>query len=207
MRAYKSLSSKLNNKCFASITSCLLYIAVMPAKHETLASFVSRILTEKNLSYRQVAARSGGQISHATVADIANAQRFDIKKDTLIALARGLDVPADDIFRVARGLEPGSVSPYEIYAERFDAHDLTETEWQLLEAYFNDYVKAYQHTKAERQRRIDEMVDKADKPRHRAPVVARIEPGKQAELTRDEVRRMIDTADTDAQRKGRRKTG
>ena len=120
---------------------------VMPNKHETLAEFVTRIMAEKNLSYRNVTERSGGKISHSTVSEIANGNRFGVRNETLILLAKGLGVSADDMFRVARGLPVGAAGPYEIYAERFDAHDLTETEWQLLETYFNDHVKALKEFK------------------------------------------------------------
>lgn len=81
----------------------------MSTKHETLAEFVTRIMLEKRFSFRKVSEQSGGGISHSTVADIANGQRFDVKKDTLIALAKGLQVPANDIFRVARGLGTNSL--------------------------------------------------------------------------------------------------
>ena len=131
------------------MTYGLLYINVMSIKHETLAEFTSRIIAEKNLSFRRVAEQSGGGISHSTVADIANAQRFDVKKDTLTALAKGLGVAAEDVFRVARGLTENP-SRFEIYAETFDAHDLSESEWQMLETYFRDHVETWKRFQKER---------------------------------------------------------
>src|SRR6476660_2359048 len=126
----------------------------MPEKHETLTEFVTRILSEKSLSFRDVAEKSGGAISHSTVADIANGQRVESKKGTLTALAKGLDEPSDVVFRVARGLPAEEVGLFEIYAERFDAHDLSETEWQFLETYFKDQVELFKRAKEERKRAV-----------------------------------------------------
>lgn len=123
---------------------------VMSTKHETLAEFVTRIMLEKRFSFRKVSEQSGGGISHSTVADIANGQRFDVKKDTLIALAKGLQVPANDIFRVARGLGLSTASRFDMYAERFDAHGLSDSEWQMLETHFKDYVETWKRFQKER---------------------------------------------------------
>jgi transcriptional regulator with XRE-family HTH domain len=120
----------------------------MSEKHETLAEFVSRVIAEKKLSFRKVAERTNGAISHSTVADIANGQRFDVKKDTLTAIAKGLEVPSDDVFRAARGLPISRTNRFDIYAERFDAQELTEREWEFIETYFADTVERFKLTLA-----------------------------------------------------------
>ena len=127
----------------------------MPKKLETLAEFVTRVIAEKHLSFRRVAEQSNNQLSHSSVAEIANGQRIDIRKDTLIALAKGLDVPAEDVFRVARGLSIDTAGKYEIYAERFNAHDLEESEWQFLEQYFRDHVERFKAFKEEMKKNQD----------------------------------------------------
>lgn len=120
------LVKKKEEKSFVNNTSGRQYCFVMLNKRESLADYVSRTMAENKLSFRKVAELSGGTISHSTVAEIANGQRPDVRKDTLTALARGLGVPADDLFRVARG-RPPRPSHYDVYAERFDASDLSES--------------------------------------------------------------------------------
>ncbi len=131
----------------------------MSDKHETLAEFVTRVIAEKKLSFRRVAERTNGAISHSTVADIANGQRFDVKKDTLTALAKGLEVPSDDVFRIARGLPIGRASRFDIYAERFDAQELSESEWHFIETYFAETVEQFKLTRAQ-QKEIGDMIAK-----------------------------------------------
>lgn len=123
----------------------------MSTDRETLAEFVKRTMAEKGLSYRRVAENSNGAISHSTVADIANAQRFDIKRDTLKGLAKGLGVSLDDVLRIAGGLsiDQSKSKRFEIYAEFFDARDISENEWSWLEDYFREHVQNLQRIKAE----------------------------------------------------------
>lgn len=116
-------------------------------QHETLAEFVKRIMAEKNLSYRDVSKNSGNLISHSTISDAANGQRFDFRKDTLAALAKGLAVAEDDVFRVARGLSLDRSNKYEFYAETFSAADITPSEWEYLEKYFKSYIQTYRDLK------------------------------------------------------------
>lgn len=87
------------------MTCRLLYIIVMSVKHETLAEFVTRIILEKRLSFRRVAERTNGAISHSTVADIANGQRFDVKKFTFAIEEGVIDVSP---FKRGRGLVAAS---------------------------------------------------------------------------------------------------
>jgi transcriptional regulator with XRE-family HTH domain len=72
-------------------------------EQESLADYVRRVIRDKDLSYRKVAAQSGGKISHATVSDIINGNQRDLKTETLIGLARGLGVSEEELFAVARG--------------------------------------------------------------------------------------------------------
>jgi transcriptional regulator with XRE-family HTH domain len=73
------------------------------AEREKLADYLRRVIRDKDLSYRKVAQRSGGRVSHATISDIINGRQKDIKTETLIGIAKGLGVPEEEIFAVARG--------------------------------------------------------------------------------------------------------
>jgi len=68
-----------------------------------LAAYVSEQMQRQNLSLHDVAKRSGGRISHATVGNILNVTSKEVKSSTLAGLAKGLGVPEDEIFAVARG--------------------------------------------------------------------------------------------------------
>jgi transcriptional regulator with XRE-family HTH domain len=69
-----------------------------------LAEFVREKMNEGGLSYREIARRSHGLVSHSTVADIVNERYQDIKTATLRGLAHGLDVPESQLFAaVGRG--------------------------------------------------------------------------------------------------------
>lgn len=149
-----------------------------------LADFVRERMAEKNLSTYDVQKASGNQISAATVTKIINRDIRSNGIETLTALASGLGESADTLINIARGLS-ARPSRFEIYADRFDAHDLSESEWQMLEVHFNDYVKTWQNF--QRKRLTPPPMDKP-----LAQVVARIEPGN---VTKADVRRMIDQDD------------
>lgn len=68
-----------------------------------LAAYVSEKMQRQNLSLHDVAKRSGGRISHATVANIVNVASKEVKSSTLAGLAKGLGVSEDEIVAVARG--------------------------------------------------------------------------------------------------------
>ncbi len=144
-------------------------------------------MTEKDMSFRKVAEQGGGTISHSTVAEIANGQRNDVRRDTLIALAKGLRVPEADVFRAARGLSTDAGDRFDIYAERFDAHELSKSEWQFLETMFKDQVDRFRYEKEEYKRRA---IADGERP---APVVARIEPGK-PDATREDIAKNLRAA-------------
>lgn len=76
---------------------------VVSGERESLADYLRRVISEKNLKYRQVALRSGGRISHASISAIIKGQTKDIKSSTISALAKGLDVPEADLFAIVRG--------------------------------------------------------------------------------------------------------
>jgi len=46
---------------------------------------------------------------------------------------------------------------YQLYAERFDAADLTADEWALLESYFADLVGNLKAGRAERERAVEAL--------------------------------------------------
>lgn len=123
---------------------------VMRQSREFLADYVKRIMAEKGLSHRRVAALSGGTISHSTVADIASSQRFNPNVETIVGLAKGLGVSPDEVFRVARGMGIEARTRFEDYAERFDAPEFSYTEWQTIESQFNDIVKTWQRHETQR---------------------------------------------------------
>ena len=101
---------------------------------EELKSFVRRIRREKNLSTSDIQKRSQGKISDAYVSKIENGEVQNVSPAKLRALADGLGVSEEEIFRVARGLEPAPESLREMMAETFGGHDLSQGDWQEIEA-------------------------------------------------------------------------
>lgn len=77
--------------------------SVVAGLNQKLADFVGRAMVAQNLSTHDVARRSGGRISHATVWNIQNGRIKNIQNDTLVALAKGLGVPEDELFLLVRG--------------------------------------------------------------------------------------------------------
>ena len=68
-----------------------------------LAAYVSEQMQRQNLSLHDVAKRSGGRISHATVANVVNATSKEVKASTLAGLAKGLGISEDEMVAIARG--------------------------------------------------------------------------------------------------------
>lgn len=62
------------------------------AVREDLPALVSRLLKERDLSYRKVAIRSESSLTAGTVQRLVNRQYGSIEAKTLINLARGLGV-------------------------------------------------------------------------------------------------------------------
>src|SRR5215467_2277798 len=79
---------------------------VMRKRQGGLSEYVRAVLGAKNLNYREVARRSGGLISHATVGDVINNPGRRVSVETLKALAKGLGVPEDELLVVAAGRPP-----------------------------------------------------------------------------------------------------
>ena len=110
--------------------------------NKALAEFVRFARTEKKLSVSDVERNSGGEISDSYISRIENGQIANVSPDKLDALAKGLGINADDIYRVARGLEPSkSKDRMEIMAETFDGQDLTEQDWQEIEAVLRTMIE------------------------------------------------------------------
>lgn len=117
---------------------------------QDLSDFVRNQMIEKNISTYDIQRASGNTVSAGTVTKIVNRDVRSNSIETLVGLAKGLGVPADDVIRIARGLSTQRASRFEIYAETFDAHDLSDSEWEMLETYFNDHVKTWQKFQKER---------------------------------------------------------
>lgn len=99
----------MSSKTYKPLTRTFVRNDIHPVvlnERETLADYVRRLIRDKDLSYRQVAQRSGGEISHATVSDIINGRITNPSTSTLVALAKGLGVPVEEVFAVARGKDP-----------------------------------------------------------------------------------------------------
>lgn len=75
----------------------------MNTVQERLGIFVSKVLKNKKLNYREVSRRAGGAISHSAVGDIINGRVKDVRVETLQALAKGLGLPEEELLAVAFG--------------------------------------------------------------------------------------------------------
>jgi transcriptional regulator with XRE-family HTH domain len=74
-----------------------------PSQHEDLSSFVKRIMDQKRLTLRQVAAASEGGITQGYVGGIVTGRYSNLTVEKGKALAKGLGIPDDDLFQVMRG--------------------------------------------------------------------------------------------------------
>lgn len=118
---------------------------------ESLSDYVRRVRNAKGLSTTDVQKQSRGGISDAYVSRIENGEVKNVSPEKLTALAKGLDVQQEEIFRVARGLLPGTASRFDIYAERFDAQELSAKEWEFIEQFFEQTVESFKVTKAQQE--------------------------------------------------------
>ena len=86
----------------------------IPVKaNETLAAFVRRVRSEKNLSLTDVerqSGRRGEKIAASYVGKIENGYNKNPGPSKLKALARGLDVPEEEMMAVAFGRTPKTES-------------------------------------------------------------------------------------------------
>jgi len=76
---------------------------VMPGAQESLADYVRRVIRDKELSYRKVAARSGDEISASTISDIIKGRYSNLTARTQAALAKGLGVTLREVQAVIEG--------------------------------------------------------------------------------------------------------
>jgi transcriptional regulator with XRE-family HTH domain len=74
------------------------------AKVIQLGDYIREVAFRKNLSDREVARRSRGEIAASYVGDIKKGEATNPTVEKLQALARGLGCSEDELFRVARGL-------------------------------------------------------------------------------------------------------
>lgn len=119
-------------------------------KNEMLAEHVRAVMKDKGLSTYDVQKASENAITAATVTKILNCEIKSSGVETLAALAKGIGISADELINIARG-RPPRPSHFDIYAERFDAADLSESEWQFLETFFKQNVDHYR----EQRKRLD----------------------------------------------------
>ena len=82
---------------------------------ETLSDYVRRIMSEKRLTLREVARRSGSNITQGYVGGIVQGIHTNPSVEKLKALAAGLGVDENEAFRVARGLAPRQPSSAEAF--------------------------------------------------------------------------------------------
>ncbi len=80
----------------------VIHIGVL-SKQPKISDFVRETIHEKSLSYRKVAERSGGLITHSTVSDVVNERVKNLSSQTIAGLARGLGVTEQEIFDIVRG--------------------------------------------------------------------------------------------------------
>jgi transcriptional regulator with XRE-family HTH domain len=119
------------------------------SEQESLSDFVRRVIRDKRLTYRQVAARSGGRLGSATVSDIINNRRKNITTETLVALAAGLQVSEQELFAKAAGLAPPKVSAEGDFGRLFEKSEQLDAAGQefvhktllLLERWVDDELE------------------------------------------------------------------
>ncbi|MFZ4628237.1 MAG: helix-turn-helix domain-containing protein [Blastocatellia bacterium] len=80
----------------------------LPAKEkdESLSAFIRRIISEENLSQRQMverAARMGFRITQSYISQIMSGTATNVTIEKLQALAAGLNRPEEELFDIARG--------------------------------------------------------------------------------------------------------
>lgn len=81
---------------------------VVTSNQEKISDFVRRIASEKSLSYRKIAEKSGGLITHSTVSDVINERVKNLSAQTITGLAKGLGVTELEIFDIVRGKTPNN---------------------------------------------------------------------------------------------------
>ena len=104
---------------------------------EDLSGLVKRLMAEKRLSLRQVAARSQGGITQGYVGGIVKGRYRNLTVDKVKALAKGLGIDEEELFTVLRTRpadKSASISPDLTYYVRIlDLTKLIITEPRLYE--------------------------------------------------------------------------
>lgn len=96
------MSSKFYKKSIKADVKHVIQ-SVVNNGHQNLADFVRQKISDNELSYRDVAARSNGLISHGTVGDIISGKNLNPSPKTIKGLAKGLNVSEDELFNIVRG--------------------------------------------------------------------------------------------------------
>jgi transcriptional regulator with XRE-family HTH domain len=107
-----------------------------------LAGFIKEKMTERHLSTYDIARLSGERINANTITRILNGDIKEAKLSTLEAISIAFEMPIGDLVRISMGKSP-KPSRFEIYAETFDAGDISEDEWSFLENYFRHHVDEF----------------------------------------------------------------
>lgn len=126
---------------------------------QQLPNYIREKMKEKNLSAADVARKAGNEVSPTTITKIVNGEVNKSGTKTLTLIAKGLGVSEIEILRVANGDDITRPLHFQIYAERFDAGDLSDTEWQFIEATFSNYVERFRLFKKETDTLADPAVD------------------------------------------------
>jgi len=100
---------------------------------ETLGSYVTRVIRQKQLKLRDVERRSQGQITNGYISGIMNDKIKNFSLDKLKALAVGLDVDPHAILDAALG-EPRQMAFQGTDDAAPDAHWLLETMQAVVES-------------------------------------------------------------------------
>ena len=134
------MSSRTHIKSAAPYVRCGIHIVVATLRKQ-LSDFVRREMQEQRLSYREIARRSGGLISHSTVADIVNEKYQDVSTTTIKGLSLGLNVDERRLMDLA--FEPSPITEdedaddKEIAALFYEYKDLTDDDKQELRTVFD----------------------------------------------------------------------
>lgn len=89
----------------------------------SLRDYLREKIFQKGISYRDLARRSGDQISPSTVTDLLKGKNANPTVAILQALAKGLGVPEDEVFAAARGVKPPEDWSESRFFDLYEAYD------------------------------------------------------------------------------------
>lgn len=90
----------------------------------SLPEFIKQIMAAKELTYRDIADRSHGRISHGYVSSLVQGHYKNPSAEKIDALALGLGVPVETLTKVIRGIaldekdDPAALIIEEVLTER-----------------------------------------------------------------------------------------